>query len=104
MHNKNPSFIYLSICEGGIERYVSMINVRHRVEACQAITIGDPEGCIFYLILLRIMDPFSCSPVNAAFFKKKAPRSSRIHSIGTASANSAKFRGIGPQMYIEDLL
>ena len=25
-------------------------------------------------------------------------------SIGTASANSAKFRGIRPRMYIEDLL
>ena len=28
----------------------------------------------------------------------------RRKSIGTASANSAKFRGIRPQMYIEDVL
>ena len=28
----------------------------------------------------------------------------RRKSIGTASANSAKFRGIRPRMYIEDLL
>ena len=36
--------------------------------------------------------------------KTRSERSDLIESIGTASANSAKFRGIRPRMYIEDLL
>ena len=42
--------------------------------------------------------------VYASFTTKHAKGDLLLHSIGTASANSAKFRGIRPRMYIEDLL
>ena len=41
------------------------------------MTNSDPEGQIF-LYLTRLMDSFSCSPLNTAFYVlKKAHRSSR---------------------------
>ena len=36
------------------------------------MTKGDPEYRFFYPILTLIMDSFSCSLLNFAFFKKKA--------------------------------
>ena len=36
----------MSVCEGGIEKYVPRITVWHH-EACQVMTNGDPKGQIF---------------------------------------------------------
>ena len=57
-------------CEGGIEKSVSKIINWHN-EACQVMTIGDQGGRIFYPILTRIMDSFSCSPLNTLFILEK---------------------------------
>ena len=37
-------------------------------------------------------------------YDQKMPQLHTVDPIGTASANSIEFHGIGPQMYIEDLL
>ena len=39
------------------------------------MTIGDREGRIFYPILTRIMDSFSCSPLITSFILKKTWKS-----------------------------
>ena len=53
-------------CEGGIEKSVPRITDWHH-KACRVMTNGDPEGRIFYPILTRIIDSFSCSPLNTTF-------------------------------------
>ena len=55
-------------CEGRIEKSVTRIAVWHH-EACRVMTNGDREGRIFYPILTRIMNSFSCSPLFVCFFK-----------------------------------
>ena len=49
-----------------IEKYNPMITVWHH-EACRVVTIGDHVRGIFYLILTRILDSFSCSLLKPHF-------------------------------------
>ena len=37
-------------------------------KACQVMTNGDPNDGFFNPILARIMDYFSCSPLNTSFY------------------------------------
>ena len=55
-------------CEGGIEKSVAQITLWHH-EACQVMTNGDHEGGFFYLT--RIIDSFSCSPLNTTICNLK---------------------------------
>ena len=66
------------VCEDGIEKSVPRITDWHR-EACRVMTNGDPEGRVFdekrwsrgtdffYPTFTRLLDSFSCSPLNTAF-------------------------------------
>ena len=54
-------------CEGVIENSVPRITDWHH-EACRVMTNGDREGRIFYPILTRIMNSYSCSPLNISFY------------------------------------
>ena len=57
--------------EGGIEKSVPRITDWHH-EACQVMTIGDPEGRIFLSHPHTNYGFFSCSPLNTSFiFEKK---------------------------------
>ena len=64
--------IYLE-CTGGIEKNVPRVIVRQH-EAWRVMANGDPEYRFFYPILTKIMDSFSCSPLNFTFYFKKAPK------------------------------
>ena len=68
-------------CEGGIEKSIpigSPIGIRRLAEWWQTVTARDWS---FYPIHTRIMDSFSCSPLNTAFYfekRKKVFRKSLI--------------------------
>ena len=55
---------------GGIRKSVPRIMDWHH-DACRVMTNGDHEGQIFYPTLTRIMDSFSCSPLNTAVYVLK---------------------------------
>ena len=63
-------------CEGGIENSVPRVTDRHQ-EAVQVNTNGNPEGqmLLFHPHTIELMDSFSCSSFNTAFFifKKRYP-------------------------------
>ena len=85
-------------CEGGIEknRSLAITNCHHSTSL--VMPIGDPRDGFFYPTFTLMIDSYIVH-VNfqySIFATEQA--------IGTASANSAKFRGIRPRMYIEDLL
>ena len=54
-------------CEGGIEKAVPRITGWHH-ETCRVMTNSDREGRIFYPILTKMRDSFSCSSLNTLFY------------------------------------
>ena len=54
-------------CEGGIEKSIPR-NYDWHHKACWVMTNSDCKRWIFYPILTRIMDYFSCSPLITAFY------------------------------------
>ena len=53
-------------CEGQLEKSVPSITDWHH-EACRVMTVIARDG-FFYPIFTRIMDSFSCSPLNTSFY------------------------------------